>query len=359
MELLSDVFSDYKKLTKHNDNKIDLKYFNENYKSTNSIFNLIPNKIEEILQKRLNEFIIKPSIGQGIVTDIPWVCILNKEITNTPQVGYYIALLFSYDMNECYLSLNQAATEAKKVCGDTKTAIEFLRKTAKGTTPYLTYDKNAICGPIDLKARRYPGTGYEKASIQSFRYKKGALPSMEEFRDNLLVLLSSYDNLIRLFSKSLSSASEELFDTYVLGLASLEEKSKEENKTENKKAKDKILGNSNLYPRDARTSSLAIKNANFLCEFEPNHEYFTSKTSNNNYVEAHHLIPLSHQDKFEYSLDVEENIISLCPNCHKKLHHGLDRDKAPILSKLFQERTHLLKERKIEISFNDLIAMYD
>ncbi|MCW2484961.1 DUF3578 domain-containing protein [Candidatus Symbiopectobacterium sp. NZEC127] len=358
MKFLSDVFEDYHELSKFDNKKINKEQFEKKYTSHKAIFQLIPDEFKESLTARLDEFIIRPSIGQGNVTDIPWVCILNKAVTSTPQSGYYIALLFSYDMQECYLSLNQGATEAAKICHGEKKSLQFLSMISASVSSHLTYDKNAICGEIKLKARSFPGTGYEKAAIQSFRYKKGELPSVQEFRANLDVLLSSYDNLIRLFSKSLYTSSEELFDLYALGLASLGEDSTDEENSENKKAKDKITGSFNLYPRDIKVASSAIRKAKFLCEYNYNHRHFKSKISNDNYVEAHHFIPLSLQNKFKCSLDIVENVVSLCPICHKILHHGIIDDKRPIIKKVFNERVSLLKNRGLEITLAELMKFY-
>ncbi|KGA39158.1 hypothetical protein KU75_24260 [Pectobacterium odoriferum] len=358
MQFLKDVFEDYKELTKHNNGIIDKNHFLQNHKSANSIFNAIPEELKKLLSNKKDGFEIKASIGQTKITDIPWICIMNKNITKSPQSGYYIALLFSYDMQECYLSLNQGATEAAKICRGEKKSLPFLSMISENVSSYLTYDKNAICGEIDLKARDFPGTGYEKAAIQSFRYKKGALPSVQEFRANLDVLLLSYDNLFRLFSKSLYTSSEELFDLFAQGLASLGEDSNDEENSENKKAKDKITGSLNLYPRDIKVASSAIKKAKFLCEYDYSHKHFKSKISNNNYVEAHHFIPLSLQGKFEYSLDIVENVISLCPICHKILHHGTIDNKRPIIEKIFNERVNLLKNRGIEITLAELMKFY-
>lgn len=45
------------------------------------------------------------------------------------------------------------------------------------------------------------------------------------------------------------------------------------------------------------------------------------------YTEPHHLIPLVRQDQFDVSLNVKENIISLCSNCHNEIHYGKDSDR--------------------------------
>jgi len=47
--------------------------------------------------------------------------------------------------------------------------------------------------------------------------------------------------------------------------------------------------------------------------------YFHTK-ENNNYLEAHHMIQLKNSKHFGNSLDVVENLIPVCPNCHRKLH---------------------------------------
>ncbi|MCE0554185.1 restriction endonuclease [Bacillus thuringiensis] len=33
------------------------------------------------------------------------------------------------------------------------------------------------------------------------------------------------------------------------------------------------------------------------------------------------------QHDFENSLDVVGNIVSICPNCHRLIHYGRDKDK--------------------------------
>lgn len=59
------------------------------------------------------------------------------------------------------------------------------------------------------------------------------------------------------------------------------------------------------------------------------------------YAEAHHLIPLG-----KYAgLDVEGNIICVCPSCHVKLDYGVI---ALEFEKLKTVSTHLIKEDFVE-----------
>ena len=110
--------------------------------------------------------------------------------------------------------------------------------------------------------------------------------------------------------------------------------------------------------RDPQAAAYAKQQARYKCEFNPEHKTFTSGISNLQYVEAHHLIPMKYQNQFEKSLDIPENIVALCPNCHRAIHHGTDNCKKEILEKLFRERKPLLNENGINIQVNDLNKMY-
>ena len=72
--------------------------------------------------------------------------------------------------------------------------------------------------------------------------------------------------------------------------------------------------------RDPKKGANAKKRAKYLCEVDGNHKTFKGQNGEN-YCEAHHLIPMNMQEKFFYSLDVEANIVSLCPTCHNLLHY--------------------------------------
>ncbi|WP_331283392.1 HNH endonuclease [Exiguobacterium sp. KJ 601] len=78
--------------------------------------------------------------------------------------------------------------------------------------------------------------------------------------------------------------------------------------------------------------------AGFLCEFDASHSTFISRVSDRNYVEAHHLIPLGCQEHFLNSLNVRANVVSLCPVCHRLLHHGKFPEKKVLLDHLFVVR---------------------
>lgn len=108
----------------------------------------------------------------------------------------------------------------------------------------------------------------------------------------------------------------------------------------------------------------ALIRANYTCEIDSSHPTFIRKNSDKNYTETHHLIPLKYSDRFDNTLDTEENIISLCSNCHNQIHYG---EGAEILLRtLYDSRISLLEKAGIsktsdgtEVSFEQLLHMYN
>ena len=111
-----------------------------------------------------------------------------------------------------------------------------------------------------------------------------------------------------------------------------------------------------IYPRKREVALKAMKNADYCCELNPQHESFVRKNSNTKYMEPHHLIPMSQSEHFEYTLDTPSNIICLCSNCHNEIHYG--KNSEYLIEKLFVDRKERLERAKIPISFERLKKMY-
>ena len=110
------------------------------------------------------------------------------------------------------------------------------------------------------------------------------------------------------------------------------------------------------YKRSKNAAINALISANFSCEIEPLHPTFLRKKDMNPYTEPHHLIPMAYQDEFEYSIDIEENIISLCSNCHNEIHYGANAKQ--LLTKLYNSRKDVLKSKKVDITLQQLLSFY-
>lgn len=87
---------------------------------------------------------------------------------------------------------------------------------------------------------------------------------------------------------------------------------------------------SSSYLRNQQEKLKVLRRANNICEnTDCSKNIPFIKSDNSTYLEVHHIIPISQQGP-----DNEQNIIALCPNCHREAHYGKDKD---IFSKKFQK----------------------
>ena len=123
------------------------------------------------------------------------------------------------------------------------------------------------------------------------------------------------------------------------------------------KPKPSLIDNSHkIYQRDKKVAENALIHANCNCEINTEHPSFIRKTNGSKYSEPHHLVPMAMQDRFDVSLDVEENVVSLCSNCHNEIHYGKYADR--LIKILYNQRKELLKNVGIDILLEELINMY-
>lgn len=122
-------------------------------------------------------------------------------------------------------------------------------------------------------------------------------------------------------------------------------------KTEKRVMMSKLVDRSNIIRNQV------IEASGHQCEYDNSHISFIQEKNKLQYVEAHHIIPLKFQDKFENSLDVYANVISLCPNCHRRIHYGLNNDVKNMLFKIYDGRITRYKNSGINISINDIYRL--
>ena len=121
-------------------------------------------------------------------------------------------------------------------------------------------------------------------------------------------------------------------------------------------------GERQVIKRDPIIGGLAIANSMYRCQFDEGHETFISKRTKMPYMEAHHLIPVSQAQyiwkKKHANVDCIENIVSLCPICHRAIHHGEFDTKLCILRKLYDLKYSDLTRAGLDIDFETLLKFY-
>lgn len=121
---------------------------------------------------------------------------------------------------------------------------------------------------------------------------------------------------------------------------------------------EKIQGFYEQWKRNQKVRYDAIEKANFSCEISNSHESFLTDEGIR-YMEGHHLIPLKVQSTYSNSLDIVDNIICLCPNCHREIHYGKVSTRQKMVEHLFnKKREEELKKKGIDTSLVELKSIY-
>jgi 5-methylcytosine-specific restriction protein A len=116
--------------------------------------------------------------------------------------------------------------------------------------------------------------------------------------------------------------------------------------------------------RNPQLAKSAIIAANYQCEVNSEHKTFLNKYGKQ-YMEGHHLIPCTIEnseeiwEKFGRNIDCKENIVSLCPTCHRAIHMGNADEKRQVLTKLISKHLPILKKIGINITEEYLIQLYE
>jgi 5-methylcytosine-specific restriction protein A len=156
----------------------------------------IPDEIRQALGNG-ERYEVQGSAGQGTWAFVPWVAILDRLITDTPQKGYYLVYLVKEDFSGVFLSLNQGVTDIReRYQADAKQALrartfDFLARLGKLTD-------GLIIGKIDLAVRDPIGLGafYEHGAICSTYYAKDDIPEDEKLASDLLRFTGLYFTLV-------------------------------------------------------------------------------------------------------------------------------------------------------------------
>lgn len=301
-------------------------------------------------------YLIEGSIGQGNPAEIPWICVFDRDITESAQKGFYLVYLFTSDLSGVYLSLNQGWTQYESEYG-VKEGRKEIKKNATTAKSLLRSDQGFSYAPVNLKAKGSLGKGYEAGNICSVYYESDNLPSEIELINDLRNLIGVYRELKGRVGAEIFEINSQL-DEDLFQEETQRGKKKELQVGAIEKKERKNVGSSSSWSRNPDIAYTALLNADFQCENDVSHKTFISAKTGRQFVEAHHLIPMEFQDKFEVSIDVPENIISLCPNCHRSFHSSLRHNQEILIRKFFSVRSSQLNPRGIDLTVEEILKFY-
>jgi hypothetical protein len=166
---------------------------NQNSQSHKLLVVELPKAFNDLIKRK--DVYVKGTEGIGNRTDYPWVCLMNRNLTTSPQESIYIAYLFRRDMKGFYITLNQGITffednykkdkydYAEKVSNYFKDEIE---------EPYFSKTSIQLGGQRGDK-----GYGYEKTTIIS-KYYPAQNFNDELIKSDLIEMFKIYDEVANL-----------------------------------------------------------------------------------------------------------------------------------------------------------------
>ncbi|WP_080636942.1 MrcB family domain-containing protein [Salinispora vitiensis] len=126
---------------------------------------------------------------------VPWIAVLDKDVTTTAQEGLYVVYLYRRDLSCVYLSMNQGATQHKRNAVEAglkgtaaeKAALAELDAESKLLRKHLGEETMAgLIDEIDLDApKHFLPRGYEEGNIAALTYDPAQLPNEEMLRADL------------------------------------------------------------------------------------------------------------------------------------------------------------------------------
>lgn len=325
----------------------------------------IPYEMKSILQLDPKKYLITGSYGVGNPTETPWIAIFDKSITVSAQHGFYVVILFRKDMQGCYLSLNQGTTYLRNKFKGYKPVQKMKEVANKLENALSLHTVNGLISEINLASIQQNAKAYEAANIQAKFYARNAFPFNEELAVDVQNMLENLEEIKSFIgSRTLDQViddliyQEEISDVKFQEDVLISPPAKTNQVPHPVPNKTMSSPNTEKYLRDSKIAKEALILAEYKCEADPTHLTFISPITGENFVEAHHLIPISYQNDFKYSLDVPGNIISLCPNCHREIHHGVNEDKANMIRTFYEKRKEILRVFGINEELNNIFKMY-
>lgn len=315
-------------------NTLEKKYF------ISPFMNELEDEIQEILRfAEQDEYVYIWGAKTGPVNERTW-----SKLTQGDKVIFYAEESYAY--LGVILATTRSGEIAEKIWPSDTTKFEFI---------YFMTDVQRI----DISAEAFNA---------EFGYPKGP----QGFQPIALQRIEVVSNKFGSIEQSIEYMANKSLEISEINLITAKEEAGFQDEVDNQIVNEVIednlpreippktnTGNKNgQNKRDPKRAKSALVLNDYKCQFNQSHETFINRKGNL-YMEAHHLVPMSAQKTFSYSLDVTVNIVSLCPNCHRAIHLGNSAVKERIIKKLFtKERKRILKKCGIKITTDELILKY-
>jgi MrcB-like, N-terminal domain len=141
---------------------------------------------------------------------VPWIAVLNPDVTHTAQEGLYVVYLYRSDLSQVSLTMNQGATQHRRRAeqrgmsgraAEKQAVAELLHESRLFRRHLSSAALDGLLGPdaIDLgKPNRFYPEAYEAGTIAGKLYRLSELPAEGVLRSDLRRFLALYDSCVEL-----------------------------------------------------------------------------------------------------------------------------------------------------------------
>jgi len=177
-ECMDEVLNNYLKATK------------DKFNGEHSMYKILVGKIPQIMSGfdflKTDRYKIEGSAGKGNWTKTPWIIIMDKKVTDTPQCGIYVIYLFSDDMETLYLTLNQGSERLRTKYGTPETRKILV---SKAQEIRQQFDANGFNTDDNI---RLGNDLYEAGCIFYKEYRNNNIPNDDTLREDLRKMIEIY-----------------------------------------------------------------------------------------------------------------------------------------------------------------------
>lgn len=314
---------------------------NSLYYSTSNT-KILTEVLPKILKNKFNlsdAYKVYGSVGSGNWSEIPWVAILDKSVSNSTMEGYYVVILFDKNLQNIYLGLAAGWTQFEKEYG-IKEGKSKIQATCKYYAQLLAATSTGfISGSVNLGAENSLGKGYEVGQIISKKYPIDQL-SDNAFTEDMRQLILLYQELKSIVGDSILNleidpvASDETLKTFKKKVA------EESFSKDTPEAIVRLIEIANEAPpevvtrlkkeilRNRKFANFVKERAHYICQICGQKPFM--QENGKPYAEADHINQLGGVSK---GLDSPDNMRCLCSQCHAIITYGSRQEIKNLLAR--------------------------
>lgn len=139
---------------------------------------------------------VKASGGKGVPTLTPWIGIFDPDETESPQEGIYLVYIFTADLTEVVLTLNQGVNALLGKYGDPE-ARQRLAADARAVRDGLGAAVAGTTSSVSFGIARRLQRAYEAGNIAGVVYQLDAMPSEETLVADLARFIDLYQAAVQ------------------------------------------------------------------------------------------------------------------------------------------------------------------